>query len=93
LGLKIYGLVVGSRTSHKRKEDRHFMKHWVTFVTSHSVTVKLYRTGFESGGAQSVSDWVRAGRRPSCRSSTPGRVKNFLFSTASDRPWGPPGLL
>jgi hypothetical protein len=34
------------------------------------------------------SDWLRAGR-PSGRSSSPGRVKNFLFSTSSRRALGP----
>jgi hypothetical protein len=35
-----------------------------------------------TGIAQSVSDWLRAGRQRG-RSSSPGSVKNFLFSTSS----------
>jgi hypothetical protein len=34
------------------------------------------------------SDWLRAGRRKS-RSSSPGRVKNFVFSTSSRPALGP----
>jgi hypothetical protein len=33
------------------------------------------------------SDWLRAGR-PTGRSSTPGRVRNFLFSMSSKRVLG-----
>jgi hypothetical protein len=35
----------------------------------------------------SSSDWLRAGR-PRGRSSSPGRVKNFLFSTSARPPLG-----
>jgi hypothetical protein len=38
------------------------------------------------------SDWLRAGR-PRVRSSSSGRVKIFLLSTASRRLWGPPSFL
>jgi hypothetical protein len=36
----------------------------------------------------SVVDWLRAGRQRG-RSSSPGRVKNFFFSTSSRPPLGP----
>jgi hypothetical protein len=45
-----------------------------------------------AGVAQSYRDWLRAGR-PRGRSSSPGRVKYFLFSTSSRqalRPTQPP---
>jgi hypothetical protein len=34
------------------------------------------------------SDWLLAGRKK-CRSSSPGRVKNFLLSMSSRPPMGP----
>jgi hypothetical protein len=37
-------------------------------------------------------DWLQAGQRRG-QSSSPGRIKNFLFSTSPDRLWGPPNLL
>jgi hypothetical protein len=36
----------------------------------------------EPGWCSQYSDWIRAGR-PRGRSSSPGRVKNFLFFTSS----------
>jgi hypothetical protein len=36
----------------------------------------------KAGTASRYSDWLRTGRRRE-RSSSPGRVKNFLFSTSS----------
>jgi hypothetical protein len=40
------------------------------------------------GYCSRYSDWLRAGR-PRGRSSSPGRVKNFLFSTSSRSAVGP----
>jgi hypothetical protein len=39
-------------------------------------------TSMEPGQRSRYSDWLRAGL-PMCWSSSPGRVKNFLFSTSS----------
>jgi hypothetical protein len=46
----------------------------------------------EPGYHSRYSDWLRAGP-PKGRSSSPGRVKNFLFSKPPDRLWSPPNLL
>jgi hypothetical protein len=42
----------------------------------------------EPGQRSRYSDWLRTGR-PRGRSSSPGRVKNFLFSTSSRPALGP----
>jgi hypothetical protein len=42
----------------------------------------------EPGYHSRYSDWLQAGQ-PRSQSSSPGRVKNFLFSTASRLPPGP----
>jgi hypothetical protein len=42
----------------------------------------LYMHTEEPGWRSRYSDWLLLGR-PRCRSSSPGRVKNFLFSTSS----------
>jgi hypothetical protein len=42
----------------------------------------------ELGRRSRCSDWLRAGRLRG-RSSSPGRVKNFLFLTSSAPPMGP----
>jgi hypothetical protein len=42
----------------------------------------------EPGYRSRYSDWLRAGRRRG-RNSSPGRVKNFLFPTASRAALGP----
>jgi hypothetical protein len=47
-----------------------------------------YFTTWEPGQLSRYSDWLRAGRRRG-RSSCPGRVKNFLFSTSSRPALGP----
>jgi hypothetical protein len=43
---------------------------------------------YESGWRSRYSDWIRA-ERSRGRSSSPGRVENFLFSTSSRPVLGP----
>jgi hypothetical protein len=43
--------------------------------------------GYQTSPRSRYSDWLRAGR-PRDRSSTPGRVKNCLFSTSSRQALG-----
>jgi hypothetical protein len=47
------------------------------------------KTAKEQGWRSRYSDWLRAGRQRG-RSSSPGKVKNFLSPHRRDRFWGPP---
>jgi hypothetical protein len=47
-----------------------------------SLLKELFPLDGKAGIASRYSDWLRAGRRRG-RSSSPSRVKNFLFSTSS----------
>jgi hypothetical protein len=69
---------VQGKTSFWRK-PKFVLFHFI-FLTETAVALYLY-IGW-CAVAQWYSDWLRA-RRPRCRSSSPGRVKNFIFSTAS----------
>jgi hypothetical protein len=46
-------------------------------ILNQSITINL-----QPGKRSRYSDWLRA-RQRRCRSSSPGRVKNFFFSTSS----------
>jgi hypothetical protein len=59
---------------------------------SHMYIRSPYCRCMESGQLSQYSDWLRAGR-PRAWSSSPGKVKNFLFSTLFREVLGPPNLL
>jgi hypothetical protein len=57
-----------------------------------SIYLFVYLCMEEPGWRSRYIDWLRAGR-PRGQSSSPGRIKNFLFCNRPDRLWGPPNLL
>jgi hypothetical protein len=57
------------------------------YITNMIKFLKLYFGRYIVLQRSRDSDWLRAGR-PRGRSSSPGRVKNFLFSTSSRRALG-----
>jgi hypothetical protein len=67
---------------HKYGRMRGFKK------TEQSQIVKVPRLNQEPRWRSRYSDWLRAGRRRG-QSSSPGRVKSFLFSTSSRPAMGP----
>jgi hypothetical protein len=57
-------------------------------VTKDTCALNKILYNFEPRQLSRYSDWLRAGR-PRCRSSSPRKVKNFLFSTSSRPTVGP----
>jgi hypothetical protein len=69
--------------------ERATLNHWTTHVSITTAiqipeTIVFYE---EPGLCSQYSDWLRAGRLRG-RSSSPGRVKNVLFSKSSKPPLG-----
>jgi hypothetical protein len=71
----------------------HCINHWARlslyyfiwnarYIRSRVTHLLTYKDVHFNKGRSWDSDWLRAGR-PTGRSSSPGRVKNFLFSTSS----------
>jgi hypothetical protein len=63
-----------------------FISNWVNDVTTAGCSLGIIF--MEAGYHSRRSDWLRVGRPRSC-SSSPGRVKNVLFSTSSKPVMGP----
>jgi hypothetical protein len=62
--------------------------HSLVFTRTDNCTSVFFTDPVDPGQRSRYSDWLRAGR-PRGQSSSPGRVKNFLFSTSSRQLLGP----